>query len=146
MSTNWELCFFCQEKKRNEKECGEISSYSKIERQLKKFIGIDPTYTEIGRLDDGTGIAKTLETHNTVYHKKCYDKIGQKEYNRLLARVGKKTCSEANSSSSTVIPHKRTETELGTEFWIFCGERDSTEDVCAAEEFHFGSSTNNQHV
>ena len=38
-------------------------------------------YIKSGRLDDGTSIAKTLETHNAVYHKKCYDKIGQKEYN-----------------------------------------------------------------
>ena len=146
MSTNWELCLFCQEKKRNEKERGEISSYSKIETQLKKFIEIDPTYIELGRLDDGTGIAKTLETHNAVYHKKCYHKIGQKEYSRILARVGKKPCSEANSSSSTVIPHKRTKTELGTELCIFCGQRDSTENLCAAGEFHFVSSTNNQHA
>ena len=124
MSTDWELYLFCQEKKSKEKERGEISSYSKIETQLKKFIEIDPTYTELGRLDDGTGIAKTLETHNAVYHKKYYDKIGRKEYNRILARVGKKPCCEANSSSSTVIPHKRTKTELGTQLWIFCGERD----------------------
>ena len=72
--------FFCQEKKHNKKERGEISSYSKIETQLKKFIEIDPMYIELN----------TLETHNAGYHKKCYDKIGQKEYNGLLARVGKK--------------------------------------------------------
>ena len=39
MSTNWELCLFCQEKKHNEKDRGETSS--KIETQLKKFIEID---------------------------------------------------------------------------------------------------------
>ena len=50
--------------------------------QLKKFIEIDPTYIELGLLDDGTCIKKALETHNAVYHKKCYDKIGQKEWNR----------------------------------------------------------------
>ena len=94
MSTNWILCLFCQEKKRNKQEHGEISSYSRIETQLKKFIEIDPTYIELGLLDDGTGIAKTLETHNAVFHKKCYDKIGQKMYNRLLARAGKKPCKE----------------------------------------------------
>ena len=58
----------------------------------------------------------------------------------------KKPCSEANSSSSTVIPHKRTKTGLGTELCILCGDRDSTENFCAAGEFHFGSSTNNQHI
>ena len=142
MSTNWVLCLFCQEKKRNKQEHGELSSYSRIETQLKKFIEIDPTYIELGLLDDGTGIAKTLETHNAVFHKKCYDKIGQKMHNRLLARVGKKPCSEANSSSSTVIPHNRTKTELckleqGSAFFVekLC----STENVCAAGEFHSGS-------
>ena len=70
MSTNWKLCLFCQEKKPNEKELREMSLYSKIETQLKKFIEIDPTYVELGRLDDGTGVAKTLETHNAVYDKK----------------------------------------------------------------------------
>ena len=97
-------------------------------------------------LSYGTGIAKTLETHNAVCHKECYNKTGQKEYNRLLARVRKKPCSEAISSSSTAIPHKRTNTELGTELCIFCGERDSTENLCAAREFHSGCSKNNQHV
>ena len=97
-------------------------------------------------LSYGTGIAKTLETHSAVCHKECYNKIGQKEYNRLLARVRKKPCSEAISSSSTAIPHKRTNTELGTELCIFCGERDSTENLCAAREFHSGCSKNNQHV
>ena len=46
MSTNWELCLFCQEKTRNEKERGEISSYFKIETKLKRFIDVDPTYIE----------------------------------------------------------------------------------------------------
>ena len=135
-----ELCHFCQEKKRNEKERGEISSHSKIETQLKQVIEIDPTYTELGRLDDETGVAKTLETHSAVYHKKCYDKIGQRN------RVGKKPCSEANSSSLAVTPHKRAKTELGTELCIFCRERDSTENFCATAEFHSSSNTNNQHV
>ena len=98
------LYLFCQEKKRKEKERGEISSYSKIETQLKKFIEIDSTYTKLGRLNDGTCIAKTLETHNAVYHKKCYNKIGLKEYNQLLARVGKKPCHEANSSKFNSYP------------------------------------------
>ena len=70
MSTNWESCLFCQEKNRNEKERGEISSYFKIETKLKIFIEVDPTYIELSRLDDGTGIAKTLKTHNALYHKK----------------------------------------------------------------------------
>ena len=70
MSTNWKLCLFCQEKKPNEKGLREMSLYSKIETQLKKFIKIDPRYVELRRLDDGTGIAKTLETHNAVYDKK----------------------------------------------------------------------------
>ena len=132
MSTNWDLYLFCQEKKRNEKEYGEIS-YSKIETQLKKFMEIDATYIELGHLDDRTGIAKTLETHNAVYHKKCYDKIGQEENRRLLARVGKNKL-------------KRTKTELGTELCIFCGERNSREHLCPVGEFHSGSSTNNQNV
>ena len=29
---------------------------------------------------------------------------------------------------------------------FLCGERDSTENLCAAGEFHSGSSTNNQHI
>ena len=87
-----------------------------------------------------------METNNAVYHKKCYNKFGQKEYSRLLARAGKNPCSGANSSSSTIIPHKNTKTELGTELCIFCGERDSTENLCSAGEFHSGRSTNNQHI
>ena len=83
MSTNWELCLFSQEKKRSEKNCGKILPHFKIYTKLKTFIEIDPTYIELGRLDDGASSAKTLETQNAVYYKKCYDKIGRKEYNRL---------------------------------------------------------------
>ena len=63
-----------------------------------------------------------------------------------MARVGKKQYSVANLSSSTVIPRNRTKTELGTKLSIFCGESDSTEYLCAAGEFHSGTTTNNQHV
>ena len=63
-----------------------------------------------------------------------------------MVRVGKKPCSEANSSSSAVIPHKRTKTDLGTELCNFWGERDSTENLFAAGEFDSGSNTNNQDV
>ena len=132
------MCIFCLEKKSNEKEHGETSPYSKTETQLKKFIEIYLTYIELGRLGNGTGIAKTVETHNVVYHKKCYNKIDKKkEHNRLLARVEKKPCSEANSSSSTVIPHKRIKTEFETELGIFCGKCNSTENLPAAGEFHW---------
>ena len=116
--------FFCQEKKHNKEERGEISSYSKIETQLKKFIEIDPMYIEL----------KTLETHNAGYHKKCYDKIGQKEYNGLLARVGKKPCSKANSSSSTVISHKRKKLSLEQSYNFFV-ERDSKKTCVLLESF-----------
>ena len=90
-----------------------------------------------------------METHNAGYHKKCYDKVGQKEYNRLLARVGKKPWSEANLSSSTVIQHKRTKTELGTELCIFYGERETQQKICVLQESfstNNRSSANNQHV
>ena len=69
--------------------------------------------------------------NNVVYNKKCCDKIGQKECNQLLARVRKEPYSEANSSRTTDIPHKRTITELGTGSCIFCAERDSWENLCA---------------
>ena len=72
--------------------------------------------------------------------KKCYDKIDKKEYNRLLARVRRKPCCEAISSSSTVTPHKRTKTELSYAFFV---ERDSRENLCGAGGFHSGSSINN---
>ena len=69
-----------------------------------------------------------------------------KRIQSALGEVRQKPCSEANSSSSTVILHKRTKTELGTELCSFCGERDSIENLCAAGEFHSGSSTNSQYV
>ena len=77
---------------------------------------------------------KTLETHNAGYHKKCYDKIGQKEYNGLLARVGKKPCSKANSSSSTVISHKRKKLSLEQSYNFFV-ERDSKKTCVLLESF-----------
>ena len=111
---------FLSGEKTQRKGALEKPLYSKIGTQLKKNIKIDPTYIELGRLSDRTGIAKNLETRNATYHKICYDKIGQKEYNRLLARVGKKPCSGANLSSSSVISHKRAKTELRTELCNFC--------------------------
>ena len=70
MSTNWILCLFCQEKKRNKQEHGEISSYSRIETQLKKFIEIDPTYIELGLFDDGTGIEKNFGNTQCCFSQK----------------------------------------------------------------------------
>ena len=122
-----ELCHFCQEKKRNEKERGEISSHSKIETQLKQVIEIDPTYTELGRLDDETGIAKTLETHSAVYHKKCYDKIGQRN------RVGKKPCSEANSSSLAVT-HTREQKLSLEQSYAFFVERETQQKISVLQQ------------
>ena len=116
--------FFCHEKKHNNKERGEISSYSKIETQLKKFIEIDPMYIDL----------KTFETHNAGYHKKCYDKIGQKEYNGLLARVGKKPCNKANSSSSTVISHNWKKMRLEQSYNFFV-ERDSKKTCMLLKSF-----------
>ena len=146
MSTVWELCLFCQEKKRNENLRAEKSSYGRIEEQLKKFVEFDATYFNIARLYDGSGITKTLDTHNAVYHKKCYDNIGNKEYNRLVARRNKKSNEDA-SPSAAVIPHKRTKVELGKAVCLFCGEEDLKEHLCAAGELHSGSSgSNSQHV
>ena len=147
MSTVWELCLFCQEEKRNENVRAEISSYAKIETQLKKFVEFDATYFNTARLDDGTGIAKTLDAHNAVYHKKCYDNIGDKKYNRLVARRNKKSNNEADSSGAAVIPHKRTKVELGKAVCLFCGDEGLKENLCAAGELHSGSSSSNsQHV
>ena len=107
-------------------------SAGQYHRILKQLIETDPSIIELGRPDDETGIAKSLKTHKAVYREKCYDKIGLKELNRLLARVWKKPCSETNVSSSTLILHKRKKAQLGTELCIFCGERNSTEKLCAA--------------
>ena len=72
--------------------------------QFKKFTDFDADYFDTACLDEGTGIANTLDKHDAVYHKKCYDNIGVKEYNRLVAGRKKKSSNEEGSSLSKITP------------------------------------------
>ena len=122
---------FLSGEKRNEKEHGKISSYYKI---------------DLGRLDDGTGIANTLETQNAVYHKICYNKIDQNEYSQLLARVGRNHAVRLIHQVQQLFHTREQKRSLEKSHVFFVCERDSIGNLCAAGEFYSGSSINNQNV
>ena len=72
---NWELCCLCQEEKDERLQTPKEEGLASIEKDLKVFkaIGIEPSCLNVSwaQLDEGQGIAKTLQTHNAKYHKLC---------------------------------------------------------------------------
>jgi hypothetical protein len=72
---NWELCCLCQEEKDERLQTPKEEGLASIEKDLNGFkaIGVMPSCLKVSwaQLDEGQGIAKTLQRHNAKYHKVC---------------------------------------------------------------------------
>ena len=75
-SINWELCCLCQQDNHNEllqtpKDEGLVN----LERELNEFKEISAVPSGItlslDQLNDGSGVAATLRSNTTKYHKSC---------------------------------------------------------------------------
>jgi len=79
---NCQLCFLCQTDDNGHLQCpinarGSKSGYQYIASNLLEFKRLDcvPMNINFDRLDELSGIAKTLSSHSAVYHKILLFKI-----------------------------------------------------------------------
>ena len=72
-SIDWTLCCLCQCQKAQPLQNATEKGIATLEKDLKDLeqLGALPFGIDLGHLDDGTGIASTLVSHKTVYHKTC---------------------------------------------------------------------------
>jgi len=62
--------------------------HMKLEENLKALDDLDPLplSINISRFDEGTGIATTLQFHNTKWHRTCYTMRDKKMIDRARKR------------------------------------------------------------
>ena len=67
MPTNWELCFLCQKTKGKYVIRRTPTSFENLIDQVKKFIQLNPTISDLSRIDEGSEIRQT--SNNALCHK-----------------------------------------------------------------------------
>ena len=98
--TDWTLCCLCYSKKNealvNLTEQGSLT----LQRDLNDFIQLNalPTIINISHLDDGSGIASTLQSHGAVYHKSCRSSCNSYRVKRVRDSLEKQTAEAAGTS------------------------------------------------
>ena len=90
-SIDWSVCIICQERiseKLVQPKKGTDGStglgYQYVGGKLQEFHELGYCFSDIdfSHLDDGTGVAETLQKHNAVWHKTCRDKISSRTLER----------------------------------------------------------------
>ena len=98
-STDWEKCCLCQKDNseklilptcNNDSQRAQVDGYSLLSSNIQKFHSLNKSPLPINpkRLDDGTGILKTLKTNNATFHDSCRLKFN----NTKLIRAEKRSC------------------------------------------------------
>ena len=81
---DWNICVLCQQISPEILQCPAQSKrpsagqgYSTLARNIISFseIGELPIPIDVGNLDEGSGIEKTLAGHQAKWHKSCYMKF-----------------------------------------------------------------------
>lgn len=93
---------------------------------------------------EGLQILEMLKDHDAVYHKGCCAKVNGSHYNGLVKKQMKQR-RENKSLANAKILSKREKIELGMAVYLFYGEEDSKNHLCATEESHSGN-LNTKHV
>ncbi len=117
VETNWSLCIFCQnEKSINKLTCPAESKqldsgkgYITLENDLNNFTEIDalPKGISLQRLNNGSGIARTLSVNLARWHKNCRDKLNNTKFLRLQKRKSDELKEKANLDSFEPSKHTR---------------------------------------
>ena len=83
---NWKLCCLCQEEKADHLQCpinakGPNCGYEYLATNLLEFQKLNslPMNVNLDKLDEGSGIAETLQSHSAMYHKSCYLKYSYQQ-------------------------------------------------------------------
>ena len=92
--TNWQLCCLCQQNTQEKTMCPAQANtpglaYRRLADNIVKFseIGCMPVDLDIGSLDEGQGIERTLEMHSASWHKSCFNKFNDLKLQRALKRT-----------------------------------------------------------
>ena len=105
MPTDWKYCVLCQQVKEEHLVCPENvtknvqgSGYETLSQNLIAFdeLGCVPMNINLSRLDDGTGILKTLMSHKASWHKSCYNKFGKLKLQRASKRKSEHAFEEVS--------------------------------------------------
>ena len=106
-SINWELCCLCQEEKDDHLQCpinakGPKCGYEYLATNLLEFQKLNslPVNVNLDKLDEGSGIAETLQSHAAMYHKSCYLKYTSNKVRRLQKRVSVTSDDESSSKKT----------------------------------------------
>ena len=110
--TDWSLCIFCQENDGSAlkdptkgKKFSPDQGYSSIATNLVSLGNRNalPLNIDLARLNDGSGIEKTLKKNQATWHGACKKKCCNREIERAKARKAK----EDNVSCETSTPVKK---------------------------------------
>ena len=106
-SINWELCCLCQEEKDDHLQCpinakGPKCGYEYLATNLLELQKLNslPVNVNLDKLDEGSGIAETLQSHAAMYHKSCYLKYTSNKVRRLQKRVSVTSDDESSSKKT----------------------------------------------
>lgn len=115
----WSMCCLCQLKKSEKLITPTAKGYSSIDSDLKVLASLNflPITVNIELLDEGPGIAITLDSHNAVYHKTCRALCNSQK----IKRAQEKTVS-SNSSVTNPSPKKLRSLD--------CSDHSNNESVC----------------
>ena len=115
------------------------TSFENLTDRVRKFIQLDPSVSDLSRIDEGKGIIQTLTTNNPFYHKGCYDNFNNSNYERLVKKVQEQWPEDSFYSAPT-IPRKRKKTEIRKVVCLFCDIRDYTDKLTPSGEYDSGSN------
>ncbi len=115
--TDWSICVLCQ------KDTGESlihpdkgnkssTGYEYLAHNIQEFhnLGCVPLDIDLSRLDNGTGISKTLETNHATWHKSCWLLFCKMKLDRARKRAQKRKQDVDLNSTSPV----KTRSSLGS--------------------------------
>jgi len=105
---DWKECFLCQQRTAEKLVCPDrskrqdsIAGYQSLVDILLEFekIGELPSHLVPARLDDGSGLASTLQSQNARWHKTCRSQFCARELNRRSKRAEKRSMSASEDDS-----------------------------------------------
>lgn len=131
MSTNitgidWTLCCLCQSSKDEALQQPKEQGYSSLERDLNDFVQLNavPSGIKVSELDDGSGIAATLQSHAAVYHKSCRSACNSYRVKRARGKV-----ATQDECAAGISPKKLRSSYRSTPETLFCI-------ICVGEDQH----------
>ena len=160
MSTNWDLCFICQEKKKCEL-CSSSDGWESLASMLPKFFIYNALIFYCSPLEcniNSNDLYELFRDNNALYHHSCQIKYSNTKLTRLALKAEKlaKSVDVSSEDSLSSPPCKRRASTrndtLNNEFnkvliCCFCRQVDESDNLVAACTFHAKKeSTDKKHV